>query len=146
MSEELPIEPQPIDIVLSQPQPIVDTSTNISKSRNTKNNKMVKGNKLSTGQPFLKEYAKFKSAFVKSISKEDVEILTKKLIDQAKKGSFHHQKLALELLIGKPRQELDVTVNQLSASEVTARINLIFGLIQPEETIDPTTDLKTEEK
>jgi len=80
-----------------QPSP----STNGSNGRDA-NGRFTKGNAGGAGNPFARQVAALRSAFVRAVSAQDIDDIAMALIIRAKAGDVAAAKLLLAYCIGKP--------------------------------------------
>ena len=61
------------------------------------------GNKLAVGNPFARQVAALRTAFVKGVTAEDIAAIASALLAKAKEGDVAAAKLVLAYTIGKPQ-------------------------------------------
>jgi hypothetical protein len=66
--------------------------------------RFTKGNPGGPGNPFASQVARFKKVLLETLTDEDMQAITRKLIELAKDGDLHAIKLLLAYTLGKPGQ------------------------------------------
>ena len=65
------------------------------------------GNKLAVGNPFARQVAALRSAFLKEVKAEDIAAIATALLAKAKEGDVAAAKLVLAYTVGKPQETVD---------------------------------------
>jgi hypothetical protein len=92
--------------------------------------KFVKGTCGGPGNPYNRAAARFRSAFYKSVTEDDVVKAVEKLIEMAHGGDIHAIKEFLNRILGKAPQTLtvdeatDTLIDQLRHAKAEARASI----------------------
>jgi hypothetical protein len=79
------------------------------------NGRFVEGNPGGPGNPFARRVAALRKVLLSAITHEDIEAMTRLLLDRAKGGDVAAIKLLLAYVVGKPVEAVDP--DQLDADE-----------------------------
>jgi len=129
--------PQDIVHIENKPLPVVSllNDATIKQKNFDAKGKFAPGNKMGKGNPFGDTYNKFRSSFLKGIKQTDLKELSQIIMDRALgnkekniRVDYNYVKLACELLLPKPKQEVELTTINLTPEEAEARIQQIFGI------------------
>jgi hypothetical protein len=75
-------------------------STTKSNGRD-KHGRFIAGNRIAIGNPHAKRVAQLRSSLLKSVSRDDVKEIIRKMVELAKDGDPHAAKLVLDRCLGK---------------------------------------------
>jgi len=82
------------------------TAESSNKDRDT-HGRFAKGNRGGVGNPFARQVAGFRAAILSATTHEDIQAITKKLIEMAREGNLAAAKLHWAYTCGKPEQPPD---------------------------------------
>jgi hypothetical protein len=71
------------------------------------NGRFAKGNAGGPGNPFARKVAAFRQEFMAAVSKEDLAVIVRSLIDKAKQGDVAAARIVLQYTLGKPAATVD---------------------------------------
>jgi hypothetical protein len=69
--------------------------------------RFTKGNRDGPGNPFARQIAAFRRALCEVVSEEDLQIISRRLLEKAKNGDWVAAKLLLAYTVGRPTDAVD---------------------------------------
>jgi hypothetical protein len=105
-------------------QGIGDTATATSQAGNEGRDargRFARGNRGGPGNPFARRVAQFRRTLCESVTDEDIEAVSKKLLDQAKQGDVAAARLLLSYTIGRPAPAVDPDTLDLNEWDIYRR-------------------------
>jgi hypothetical protein len=94
--------------------------------------KFVKGNKGGPGNPFARQVAALRQAFLTSVTKEDIAAIAQAMLEKARAGDVAAARLVIQYSLGRPAEAVDpdrldeLEWQQWTREEVTPENHQVF--------------------
>lgn len=93
-----------------------------------KNGRFLPGNKMGLGNSGPSKVAKYRAAFHRAVSEEDMEAIAAKVLEMAKAGDISAARFIADYTLGKP-QPVEISDGEAVASVPNA---LVINLVPPD--------------